>query len=76
MSFFCSRSLDRQVRAAVTAEGTEAIGRWAAIDRRLVDLAPSVPLTNRRSAVLVSERVGNVQSHQLYYTLLDRLWVR
>ena len=75
-SFFCSRSLDRQVHAALADQGAEAVGRWTAIDRRLVDLAPAVPLTNRRSVLLVSKRVGNVQHHQVYYTLLDQLWVR
>jgi len=32
-------------------------------------------LANRRSVLLVSKRVGNVQHHQVYYTLLDQLWV-
>jgi hypothetical protein len=26
--------------------------------------------------VLVSERVGNVQNHLQWFTLLDQLWVR
>jgi hypothetical protein len=26
--------------------------------------------------VLVSERVGNVQSHLQWFTLLDQLWVK
>jgi hypothetical protein len=43
---------------------------------RLVDLAPAVPRTNHRSVVYVSRRVGNVQSHQAWFTLLDQLWVR
>jgi hypothetical protein len=47
-----------------------------AIDRRVTDLAPAVPLTNRRSVVIVSPRVGNVQHHLVGYTLLDQLWVR
>jgi hypothetical protein len=43
---------------------------------RLVDLAPAMPRTNHRSVVYVSRRVGNVQSHQAWFTLLDQLWVR
>ena len=49
---------------------------WAAADRRVVDLAAAVPLTDRRSVVLVSERAGNVKTHFLYFTLLDQMWVR
>jgi hypothetical protein len=54
-----------------------ALGRrcgWT--DRRITDLAPAVPLTNRRSVELVSARVGNVQHHVQGHTLLDQLWVR
>jgi DNA-binding SARP family transcriptional activator len=64
------------VDAALAAQGAEAAALWASIDRRLTDLAPAVPLTTRRSVILVSERVGNVQHHPLYFTLLDQLWVR
>jgi hypothetical protein len=64
------------VDAALAAQGAGAAALWASIDRRLTDLAPAVPLTTRRSVILVSERVGNVQHHPLYFTLLDQLWVR
>ncbi len=37
---------------------------------------PVVPLTRRRSAVLVSTRAGNVKTHALWFTLLDQMWVR
>jgi hypothetical protein len=33
-------------------------------------------MTNHRGVVFVSKRVGNVQSHLLWFTLLDQLWVR
>jgi hypothetical protein len=35
-----------------------------------------VPLTNRRSVVLVSKRAGKVRSHALLFTMLDQMWVR
>jgi hypothetical protein len=35
-----------------------------------------VPLTNRRTALLVSKRVGDVQQHLQWLTLLDQFWVR
>ena len=66
----------RQVDRAHAAEGADAAGRWAAIDRRVTDLAPAVPLTNRRSVDIVSPRVGNVQHHVVGYTLLEQLWVQ
>jgi peptide/nickel transport system substrate-binding protein len=76
LSHFCDRRLTREVDRALAAEGADAANRWSAIDRRVTDLAPVVPLTNRRSVELVSKRVGNVQHHVLGYTLLDQLWVR
>jgi len=38
--------------------------------------APTVPLVNRRTVTLVSERVGNFQHHPLWGTLLEQLSVR
>jgi YVTN family beta-propeller protein len=75
-SWFCDQLLARRVDRALAAQGSEAVARWAAADRRIVDLAPVVPLTNRRAAVFVSKRVGNVQNHLQWFTLLDQLWVR
>jgi YVTN family beta-propeller protein len=74
VSHFCDRSIARQVDRALAAQGADAAGRWAAIDHRLADMAPAVPLTNRRSMELVSRRLGNVQ-HLQGYTMLDQLWV-
>ena len=67
----CARSPGRDA-----AEGADAAARWAAIDRRVTDLAPAIPLTNRRSVDIVSPRVGNVQHHVTGYTLLEQLWVQ
>ncbi len=72
---FCNRALDRQIDRALSAPRTN-LAAWAAADRRVVDLAPAVPLTTRRSAVLVSKRAGNVRTHLLYATMLDQMWVR
>ncbi len=73
---FCDRPLDRLVDRALTAQGAQAAAAWAAADRRVVDRAAVVPMTNHRGAVFVSKRVGNVQQHLLWFTLLDQLWVR
>jgi ABC-type transport system substrate-binding protein/DNA-binding beta-propeller fold protein YncE len=76
LSHLCDRRLMRELDGAHAAQGADAAERWAAIDRRVTDLAPAVPLTNRRSAEIVSARVGNVQHHVQGYTLLDQLWLR
>jgi peptide/nickel transport system substrate-binding protein len=75
-SHSCDRRLAALVDRALVAHGAEAASRWAAADRYVVDQAYAVPLTNHRAAVLVSERVGNVQNHLQWFTLLDQLWVR
>ena len=49
---------------------------WARADRRVVDQAAAVPLTNRKSLALVSRRVGNYQYSQQWGVLYDQLWVR
>jgi peptide/nickel transport system substrate-binding protein len=76
ISRLCDRTLDRRIARALEAPRTAAAAAWAQSDRRVVDLAAAVPLTNRRSVVLVSKRVGNVRSHPLLFTLLDQMWVR
>jgi peptide/nickel transport system substrate-binding protein len=75
ISRLCDRALDRRIDRALRAPQAEP-GTWVAADRRVVDLAAAVPLTNRRSAVLVSKRAGNVKTHFLFFTLLDQMWVR
>ncbi len=70
-SGFCDARLARGIAGAA-----DPVTAWAAADRRVVDLAPAVPLTNHRSLVYVSDRVGNVQTHLQAATLLDQLWVR
>jgi YVTN family beta-propeller protein len=75
-SHFCDRALARQFDRALAAQGAEAAELWAAADRRIVDRAAAVPMTNHRAVVFVSKRVGNVQNHIQWSTLLDQLWVR
>jgi ABC-type oligopeptide transport system substrate-binding subunit len=75
LSRLCDAKLDRRMDRALRAPQAEA-ATWAAADRRVVDLAAAVPLTDRRSVVLVSERAGNVKTHFLFFTLLDQMWVR
>jgi YVTN family beta-propeller protein len=76
LSRVCDRTLTRLIDTALTKPTAEAGRAWAAVDRRVIDLAVAVPMTSRRVAVLVSERAGNVQNHALWSTLLDQMWVR
>ena len=76
LSRICNRALDRRIDRAIATLPSESAGAWAAADHLVSDLAPVVPLTRRRSAVLVSKRVGNVRTHGQWFTLLDQMWVR
>jgi YVTN family beta-propeller protein len=78
VSRYCDRRLDAQIeraRAEQSADPTAAIPLWRDADRMITDAAPSVELLNRKSAVLVSDRVENVQEHPLWGVLEDQLWV-
>jgi peptide/nickel transport system substrate-binding protein len=76
LSGLCDRKLERRIERARATPLADSAGAWAAADRRVTDLAPTVPLTTRRSVVLVSKRVGNVHAHGQWFTLLDQMWVR
>ena len=76
VSHVCAAGLDAAIDRAHAAAAADAPAAWAAADRRVVDLAAAVPYANARAAVFVSKRVGNVTFHPLYFTLLDRMWVR
>jgi peptide/nickel transport system substrate-binding protein len=76
VSQFCDPRIDAASAAALEGGGADANARWAALDRRVTDRAPLVPLFTRRALLLVSRRVGNAQMHQLLGPLLDQFWVR
>jgi peptide/nickel transport system substrate-binding protein len=76
LSWLCDSGLERRIHRALATPLPGAAEAWAAADHRLTDLAAAVPLTNRRTVVLVSKRVGNVQQHALWFTMLDQMWVR
>ena len=67
------RSRARSTRRAPTHRAGTS---WAEVDRRVMALAPWVPLVNSRSVVVVSRRVGNVQFNPEWGTLIDQLWVK
>jgi peptide/nickel transport system substrate-binding protein len=75
-SQYCDPAVDAAAAAAVTTRGVEAEARWAALDRKVTSASAVIPLFNRRSLLLVSDRVGNAQMHLELGPLLDQFWVR
>jgi YVTN family beta-propeller protein len=78
LSRFCDQGVDGQLDRALAVQRSDpaaSTALWQDVDRAITDAAPSVELLNRKSAVLVSERVGNVQQHPLWGVLEDQLWV-
>jgi peptide/nickel transport system substrate-binding protein len=73
VSQFCDSRLDRAVAQATRAGSADA---WATAERRLVDLAPAVPLDTYRAVLFASSRAGNVQQHPMEGPLLERVWVK
>jgi peptide/nickel transport system substrate-binding protein len=75
---FCDRRIDARMRraAATQARDPQRANRlWAAVDRRMVDAAPWLPLVIEQSVELVSKRVGNYQYNPQYGGLIDQLWL-
>jgi YVTN family beta-propeller protein len=75
---FCDPKIDAEIRRALSAQASDpqaARALWAQVDRKTVDQAPHVPLTNPRGIDLVSPRVGNYQYNPQWGALIDQLWV-
>lgn len=75
---YCDPTLDAKMKEATalqTSEPVRANELWAEVDRALVDNAVALPRGTPSNRVLLSARVGNFQSHPLWGTLLDQLWV-
>ena len=78
-AFFCNHRIDAAMdRAGRLQQRDPAAGAaaWARLDRQVVDLAPWVFLTTKRSYDVVSERLGNYQQHPEYGLLIDQVWVQ
>lgn len=76
-SQLCDQRLESLIDRAVEArEPGEASARWDAVERRLGELAPTVPLFHTRTVNAHSERAGNLEVHPLWGPLLDQVWVR
>ena len=79
-SELCDARVDRAVTHARALQTTDAdkasSAAWAAADRLVTNLGAWVPLVNARNVVIVSPRVGNVQSNPQWGVLFDQMWVR
>ena len=60
----------------VASEPQRAAALRAALDRRVMALAPWVPLYNATDVHLVSKRAGNCEHHPQWGVLRDQLWLR
>ena len=77
---FCDPDVDRLIRRAgeLEARGDQAAASriWSAVDRRVIDKAPWIPLYNMRTTELVSRRLGNYAYNPQNGFLVDQAWVR
>ena len=76
---YCDARLDAlilQAQDLQISRPADANRLWAAADRRVVEQAAGVPLTNGVLYDFVSERVGNYNSNLLFGSKVDQLWVR
>ncbi len=76
---YCDPGLDAKMKEAAALQASDPVRAnelWAEVDRALVDRAVALPWGSPRDRVLLSERVGNYQSHPLWGTLLDQLWIK
>ncbi|MFL5955402.1 MAG: ABC transporter substrate-binding protein [Gaiellaceae bacterium] len=80
ISELCDAQLERAVNRTLARQTTDAPGvsnaSWATVDRLVTDLAPWVPLANTRDVVLISRRVGNIQSSPQWGVLFSQIWIR
>jgi peptide/nickel transport system substrate-binding protein len=76
LSRYCDRRLEDRIDEALAARGAQTDAAWQAVYRRLSEVAPLVPLVNRRTLTLVSKRVGHYEHHPLWGALYDQMWVR
>ena len=79
VSEFCDATTDKLVARAEQLEPTDpqrAAAAWAAVDRRVMSLAPVGPMYVQRYVDLVSRRAGNYEFSPQWGVLVDQLWVR
>jgi ABC-type transport system substrate-binding protein len=76
---FCDPHVDKlatQAQAEQLTDPAAARRLWEQVDRIVTNQAPWVPVSNGKSTVFVSSRLGNYQESAQYGPLLDQMWVR
>jgi peptide/nickel transport system substrate-binding protein len=76
---FCDKSVDRDIATALHLDVTtpaRAQKTWAAVDHRLVDLTPWIPLVNPTWVDVVSPRIHNYVRSTEVGPLYDQMWVQ
>jgi peptide/nickel transport system substrate-binding protein len=79
LSQFCDRRVDDLMRRATEMQATDpraADALWARAERRLLAVAPAIPVLSPVHTDLVSKRVRNDQYHPQWGLLLDQVSVR
>ena len=78
LSEFCSQKVERRIDHALRLQATDpakAGAAWAAVDRQVVDQAPTIGLLVPQGVDLVSKRVTNYQLNPVWGVILSQLWV-
>jgi len=76
---YCNPAADRMFLRALRTQLSDqrhADKIWAALDRTVTDDAASLSLFNRKSTMVLSDRVGNYVSNPKYGPLFDQMWVK
>jgi len=76
---FCNRSIDAASQRAEQQELTNptlAGQLWAAIDRKVIHLAPIIPFVNPNELNLTSSRISGYEYNPHYGALYDQMWVK
>ena len=78
ISEFCdpTRTSSSRAERLEPTDPQRAAAGWAAVDRRVMSLAPVAPMYVQRYVDLVSRRAGNYEFSPQWGLLVDQLWVR
>ncbi len=79
ISGLCDKGLEADLQRALATGVTDpkaAAAQWAAIDRKVTDLAPVAVMFNQKRMEFVSRRVGNYVFSKQYYFIYALAWVK
>ncbi|MDQ1616058.1 MAG: peptide/nickel transport system substrate-binding protein, partial [Actinomycetota bacterium] len=77
---YCDAGLEAGISAAFAQQVANHPGAatkaWAALDRRIVDAAATIPLFGSLQVDFVGRRVGHVLVNKQYGPLIAQMWVQ